>query len=531
MNITVEKYDFNEGFENHIRTSKYPAIYILANKTDVYIGETVDYIRRANEHRKDISKKKYRDMYLFHGDNISVTLHFESMLIRLMIADGKYKVNNGNNGLLWNEYYEKEKYERIFDGLWMKLVEFDLVKNKVPSDILNLNLYLFSPFVSLNKDQEKSLNSMINGIELNEGRPIVINGEPGTGKTILGIYALLYLRRKYPDKKIAFVIVDPMYTTLRKVFSCIPGLNRGDVIKPININEENEYDILICDEVHKFKRYKNLPNNRAFLDKLEKFKMDISHDELDWVFYGSRQQVIFYDKGQRVSPTGLHAPYVEERLMKMGQRKTELVSQLRVNGGGDYVKYINLILNYKRVKKKTFKNYDFKLFTSFPEMVEAIHQKDSTEGLARLCAGYAWKWVTKKDKSQDVFDIIIGDYQMRWNEDNKDWINSVNSINEMGSIHTVHGYDLNYAGVVIGPDLKYNVNTKSIEIDKDCFFDKKVYQRVGDEELAGYITRTYAVLLTRGIKGTYVFACDPDLRAYLAELINCDVMGDVSGFD
>ena len=116
-----------------------------------------------------------------------------------------------------------------------------------------------------------------------------------------------------------------------------------------------------------------------------------------------------------------------------------------------------------------------------------------------------------------------------WNSTDKDWINSPGSLEEVGSIHTVQGYDLNYAGVIIGPDLRYDADAGRLHIDRAAYFDKKgkennpVLGRVySDEDLLRYITNVYAVLLTRGVRGTYVYVNDPDVRAYFATYLGAN---------
>lgn len=100
------------------------------------------------------------------------------------------------------------------------------------------------------------------------------------------------------------------------------------------------------------------------------------------------------------------------------------------------------------------------------------------------------------------------------------WINSANSINEVGSIHTTQGYDLNYAGVIIGPELKYNPITQKIYVDKDLYQDTNGKRSIlNEDELTDYITQIYRVLLTRSIKGTYLYVSDPDLRDYFRKFI------------
>ncbi len=89
----------------------------------------------------------------------------------------------------------------------------------------------------------------------------------------------------------------------------------------------------------------------------------------------------------------------------------------------------------------------------------------------------------------------------------------------MGSIYSLVGLDLNYAAVVIGPDLYYDRADQKIKVNKKHYFDNKVKTGGSDEELREYVLNTYAVLLTRGIYGTYVYVCDEALREYLQQYI------------
>ena len=109
--------------------------------------------------------------------------------------------------------------------------------------------------------------------------------------------------------------------------------------------------------------------------------------------------------------------------------------------------------------------------------------------------------------------------QFRWNTTQNDWVHSPNALNEVGCIHTVQGYDLNYAGVIIGPDMKYNQETKDIAIIKENYEDKNGKRTLrNDDELKFYIKNIYKVLLTRGMRVTYIYVVDQSLRRYLS---NC----------
>ena len=168
--------------------------------------------------------------------------------------------------------------------------------------------------------------------------------------------------------------------------------------------------------------------------------------------------------------------------------------------------------------------YGRRLFDDLGDMRDAIRRKDAEVGLSRLVAGYAWDWVSRKNS--DAFDIELDGERLRWNGTDKDWINSNGSLEEVGSIHTVQGYDLNYAGVIIGPDLRLDPVTGRIVADRENYRDKKGKENTGhlkdafgDDDLLTFIRNIYGVLLTRGMRGTFVYVCDPALRERLAAAI------------
>lgn len=146
---------------------------------------------------------------------------------------------------------------------------------------------------------------------------------------------------------------------------------------------------------------------------------------------------------------------------------------------------------------------------------------DREGGLSRIVAGYAWNWVSKKNS--DAWDIDLGEgVKLKWNTKVVDWVASANAVNEAGSIHTVQGYDLNYVGVIIGADLRYSPE-RGVFVEKANYFDRQGKksnkmrgQMTTERDLLKFITNIYGVLLTRGIKGTYLHIVDPGLREYLA---------------
>jgi len=172
------------------------------------------------------------------------------------------------------------------------------------------------------------------------------------------------------------------------------------------------------------------------------------------------------------------------------------------------------------VLPRTFEGYDLRVFDDLSEMHAEIRARDAEHGLARLVAGYAWKWASREDP--DAADIEVDGVALQRNRTSKDWIASKGALEDVGSIHTVQGYDLNYAGVIIGGDLRYNVDLDELSVDRASYFDtkgaennKQLGRSYTDAELREFISNIYGVLLTRGIRGTYVYALDPGMRVYI----------------
>ena len=538
LNITTYNY-WNQmeekDFENWNLPYDYHCVYILENGKHAYIGEARDAAIRAKEHSRDPQKQRYRfkKIHIITGKFIdkSPAEHYEALLIRLMSVDKKFQIVNDKRGYKKNLYPEKNKFELEFDKLWLQLEEKGLVKTKDFRMVANSRIYKYFPKTTLNEEQTKALKSIVHVLDSGETlphektykvRPIVLNGDAGTGKTLVAVALFYYLRNHnaYRDKSIALVVAHTaMRDVLKKVFIQTKGLYGKDVISPVDVSKKH-YDIIICDEAHKLRRGKNIyMYAKAFTQANERLGLKNTCDELDWILKQSDHQILFYDKKQCVSPTAIRDSYVEERLGNKfrGVRPIELKSQMRIKAGRAYVPYIYDILYQKAKKAKKFSGYEFKLFTSFTEMREKILEKESQFGLCRLCAGYAWKWVSGDDEL--LPDIIIEGIGVKWNSKTKGWLESEFCHNEMGSIHTLHGLDLNYAGVVIGNDLYYDTESEKIKINRANFYDNSVEKGTTDEELREYILNIYAVLLTRAIEGTYVYICNENLREYLKSYI------------
>jgi DUF2075 family protein/predicted GIY-YIG superfamily endonuclease len=554
----VSKFQFTPSVTDALKNiyfanELWPVVYLLSDEKmkEAYVGESTDVLSRMDTHLGDPKRNKLSALHLITSKRFhkSATLDIESNLIKYISGDGKYKLINANVGVANHNYYEKKEiYWDIFKSLWDNLRSVGIVGHSVEY-ISNSDLFKYSPYKSLNKDQRNSLLEIMRSLLRDNIKANIVEGGAGTGKTILAVFlfkllksdiedfdfkefeedeeafvkTVLELKMKYPDPNIKLVVPMASFRgTLKKVFKNVKGLHENMVIGPAEISK-GKFDIVLVDESHRLRRRVGLgPYFKVFDIVCKQLNMDKQQvTELDWLLQQSHKLILFYDEEQSIRPSDVRK-YAFDQLIKSGSTcHQELKSQLRVKGGVDYIDYVRKLLTCSfQPGEGKFKSrkYSFLLFNDIDDFVEAIKRKDQEDGLSRFAAGYSWKWVSKKNKI--LFDINIGNKWFRWNSTKSDWINSRNASDEVGCIHTTQGYDLNYAGIIFGDEISYDKVKNEIIIRKQNYHDKSGKLSIKDpEELKGYIYRIYSTLLKRGISGTYIYVCDPDLREYFARHI------------
>ncbi|MFP3976741.1 DNA/RNA helicase domain-containing protein [Marinobacter sp. KMM 10035] len=555
--VEVQRYPFSQEALSELRDNAFaagswPLVYVLSDDKHrrAYIGETTDTLTRMSTHLKHNEKQLLTAVHLITSEyfNKSATLDVESLLIKYMAADGKYSLLNGNLGLADHNYYQRDAlYNEVFREVWNRLIAKG-VASRTLEHLDNSDVFKYSPYKSLSFDQRQGLLTIMHEL-LNPGvKNIVVEGGAGTGKSILAIFLfklllsenhqidlrdfsedeveiqslLTKLKIAKPKPKMALVVpMTSFRTTLKKAFKHVSGLSPSMVISPSELAKEH-YDIVLVDESHRLRKRKNLG---AYFGGFDKTCATLGLDkhtcsEVDWVRQQSDKAIFFYDQGQSIKPSDADTD-VFLRLKAAEDSVTHaLLSQFRVKAGQPYVEFVDNLLNGRAEEGKVFKakNYEFNVFESLSDMVNVIKAKETHVGLSRLIAGYSWPWISKKDSA--AYDIVVGDVQLRWNSTNTDWINKEGAHNEVGCIHTTQGYDLNYAGIIFGEEIRFDKETQSIVIDKANYRDRTGGQGIKDPmELKQYIINIYRTIMLRGIRGTFVYACDENLREYLKQHI------------
>lgn len=546
------------------RLANWPVVYTLNDSKRVYVGETINAIARMRQHLGSPARKGLTCMriVLDRRFNKSACLDLESHLIRLFSGDGALQVINRNDGITNAEYYDRESYLSQFQDVFDALRNQGLFTRSVV-EIENSDLFKYSPFKALNTDQALAVHDIVDGIlealAINEDTTSVVNGEPGTGKTIVAVFLIKLLRDIasmsdddetdrdsvfadlfVPDVRdqleglrIGFVIPQQsLRKTVQKVFKRTPALSASMVISPFEVGaDDTDYDILIVDEAHRLTQRANQasgPLNKKYREITEKLFGfdDKNRTQLDWIKAKSRHRIFLLDVAQSVRPADLPQSLLSDLELEAHatRRKFRLRTQMRVHAGEDYIGYVDDIVHARAPEPKRFQEYDLRLYDDLRSMISAIHRCDDAVGLSRLLAGYAWPWRTKKTPT--AYDIVVDEVKLRWNGKLVDWVNSPTSLDEVGSIHTIQGYDLNYAGVIIGKDIRYDPVAGRLYFDRTNYHDSKGMENNNvlgityrDEDLLAFVQNIYKVLLTRGIRGTFVHAEDPTMRNYLSQFL------------
>ena len=259
---------------------------------------------------------------------------------------------------------------------------------------------------------------------------------------------------------------------------------------------------------------------------------NMGENQIKEIIHAAKCSVFFIDESQRVTLSDIGSVAEIERWAEKEQSevcKMELVSQFRCNGSDGYLAWLDDVLDIRQTANYEMDDidYDIRICDSPSEVYNIVLEKNKAPKPASLLAGYCWNWIKEGKNNTDVHDIKIGDFEMSWNLGNSStYAIDDTSVNEVGCIHTSQGLEFDYVGVIIGNDLRYRDGkvitdfTKRARTDQSLKGIRKMYkenlaeaEKVADE----IIKNTYRTLMTRGMKGCYVYCEDKELSNYLKE--------------
>lgn len=359
----------------------------------------------------------------------------------------------------------------------------------------------------------------------NKKRTIIVEGGPGTGKTVVAINLLAELTKRdqfaqYVSKNSAPRIVYGYKLKGSMKRNSVDNLFKGSgcyTDAPLN-----SIGTILADEAHRLNEKSGMFQN-------------LGENQIKEIIHASRCSVFFIDESQRVTTSDIGS--VEE-IEKWAQKehsevfRMELISQFRCNGSDGYLAWVDDVLQIRDTANYDLEgiDYDIRICDSPMEMEHIILEKNSIRNRARILAGYCWNWPKATRNDVNYHDIKIGDYGISWNLDGGDaFAINPDSVHEAGCIHTSQGLEFDYVGVIIGDDMRYENGEIITDYSKRAKTDQSMKgikgiaknnpqeaNRLADE----IIKNTYRTLMTRGMKGCYVYCTDSKLSEYLKERLN-----------
>lgn len=353
---------------------------------------------------------------------------------------------------------------------------------------------------------------------------LIVQGGPGSGKTVVAVNLLVSAIQKgkmarYVSKNAAprAVYEHKLAGSIRKSeISHLFG-GSGSFID----TESGFYDLLIVDEAHRLNTKSGIYRN-------------LGENQIKEIIAASKNTVFFIDEDQRVTLSDIGT---QEEIKKWAYssgadvQELSLSSQFRCSGSEGYLSWLDNTLQIRETANSDAGDtgFDLKVFSSPSELYDAIRDKNEINNKARMVAGYCWDWKSKKDPIAYDIEMPQFKFHMRWNltKDGSLWIIEEESVSEIGCIHTCQGLEVDYVGVIIGPDLVVHNGKVCTFPEARSSMDRSVrgYRKLLQQrpetrlDLDRIIKNTYRTLMTRGMRGCYLYCTDPETEAYFQEAI------------
>ena len=484
--------------------------------------------------------------------NKSMTLDIENRLIHyLMSAESIKKVHNGRSNPQ-NRYYPIEELNYIFTKIWRKLRKDNKEIFPLETTIKDSAIFKASPLHKLTEEQQKAkeliIEKVIKALKNDErGQLIFIEGEAGTGKTVLNSSTFYELFCRYEEAKNnnedlidetsnCFLLVnhDEQITVYNQIADKLGLTDKyGQVVyKPTSfINKysvDNPVDVVFVDEAH-----------LLLTQGKQSYR---GNNQLEDILKRARVVVVMFDEDQILTTEQYWEDELLEKYKNIAIKNgnyIKLENQLRMHANEDVIEWINSFTKKGIIRQlpADLGDYEIKIFDTPEELEEQILKKslkDETK-LSRLIATYDWPYNSNKKSKKDFkyWEVKIGKWHKPWNReleqdlDRKQkreikklsWAEQPQTIKEVGSTFTIQGFDLNYSGVILGPSVKYR-NGHIVFDTNESYNEKATRNRTlsdGTSKKFGekLLKHEVRVLMTRGVNGLYIYACDDELREHL----------------
>ena len=360
---------------------------------------------------------------------------------------------------------------------------------------------------------------------LNQKYTIIVEGGPGTGKSVVAIkllcdliqkgYSANYVTKNSAPRDVYFEKLKQDKQKLNYIKTLFKG--SGSYIDIPN----NYFDCLIADEAHRLNAKSGMFKN-------------LGENQIKEIIHASKVSVFFIDEDQIVTTSDIGSIDLikkfakEEGSILYYGEELNLISQFRCNGSDGYLAFLDNLLGIRETANYNFDmDYDIRLFGN-PTLMKEELKKKNYNNKARMLAGYCYNWFTKNEIHSDLYDIVLeNNFRAKWNFSNTNtWAIDENSFDQVGCIHTSQGLEFDYCGVIIGKDLYFNNNQVNTNYLARAKTDQslKGIKTTKNYALADRIIRnTYRTLLSRGQKGCYIYCEDKELLKYISNMLKIKI--------
>ncbi len=353
-------------------------------------------------------------------------------------------------------------------------------------------------------------------------RVIIIQGGPGTGKTVIAVNLLAQLTNEEQCTQYVSKNSAPRNVYQKKLKGQIRKSSVDNMFKGSGIYidaSRNSIDTILVDEAHRLNEKSGMFQN-------------LGENQIKEIIYATKCSVFFIDESQRVTIKDIGSiGEIEKWATKYGAEVyyQELTSQFRCNGSDGYLSWLDDVLEIKETANYDLNeiDYEIKVMDTPNEVMNLIVEHNLPSNKSRILAGYCWNWIREGKNDTAIHDIKIGDFEISWNlGSSSTFAIDETSVNEAGCIHTAQGLEFDYVGVIIGNDLRFENGkivtdfTMRANTDQSLKGIKSLYKKEPQkaEEIADEIIKnTYRTLMTRGMKGCYVYCVNKNLADYLKE--------------
>jgi uncharacterized protein len=367
---------------------------------------------------------------------------------------------------------------------------------------------------------------------------LIVEGGPGTGKSVVAINLLVSLTNlglvsQYVTRNSAPRTVYEAKLTKSMKKSVFSNMFKGS--GAFHDTKSDCFDALIVDEAHRLNHKSGMFGH-------------LGESQTKEIINSSLFSIFFIDENQRVTLKDVGSKEEIEKWANHFNAEIsygELESQFRCSGSDGYLSWIDNSLQIRQTANPVLgkDEYDFKVYDNPNDLKDRIYELNKERNSARIVAGYCWKWVTKTtskawrrlsaEEQRDLYDIVIPEYdfKMKWNLDKDGMLYLINpeSVSEVGCIHTCQGLELDYVGVIIGDDFVVRNGVAEINPSAHPGMDKALHtwRAViaedpvnGKQKVDTIIKNTYRTLMSRGMKGCYIYCTDKETSEYFKGLIN-----------